>query len=103
MKTNPIVRLNNPVPSDYRKYRQKAERPRINNHPGKQPGIRQKHELLKKHSHNRTVKETKTDRTTNNDLTQRTAKTNAEPWTEHRDKEEITPPHWSTLVQSRRE
>ena len=24
-KTNPITRLNNPVPSDYRKYRQKAQ------------------------------------------------------------------------------
>ena len=24
-KTNPIIRLNNPVPSDYRKYRQKAQ------------------------------------------------------------------------------
>ena len=32
-KTNPIVQLNDPVPSDYRKYRQKTERPSVNNHP----------------------------------------------------------------------
>ena len=28
MKTNPIVRLNKPVPSDYRKYNRKTKQPR---------------------------------------------------------------------------
>ena len=80
---------NEPVPSDYRKYRQKAERPSVNNHPGKQPGVRRKPELLNEHSHNQ---ETKTDRTTNDDLNRTTANTKAELWTEHPHKEEITPP-----------
>ena len=39
-KTNPIVRLNNPIPSDYRKYSQKTKRPGNNfghrGHYGKQ-------------------------------------------------------------------
>ena len=56
-KTNPIVRLINPVPSDHRKYRQKAEQPRGSNQPGKQPGIRRKPELLSKHSQDWTVYE----------------------------------------------
>ena len=38
-KTNPIVRLNNPAPLDYRKYSQKTKRP--GNNPGRRGHYRQ--------------------------------------------------------------
>ena len=71
-KTNPIVRLNNTVLSDYRNYCHKAERSGVNDHPGIQPGIRQRSELLTNRN-NWSVLEPKTDRTTTNDLTRTTA------------------------------
>ena len=74
-KTSPIIRLNNPEPFDYRKYRQKAERPRVSNHPGKQPGVRRKPELLNNHHPEWTVQETNTDRTRHHELTRTTAYT----------------------------
>ena len=70
-KTNPIIRLNNPVPSDYRKYRQKTE------WPGKHAGHRgqygqqltqqTKWTTPEEHPDNRTTKEGSTRNTVNND------------------------------------
>ena len=70
-KTNPIIRLNNPVPSDYRKYRQTTE------WPGKHTGYRGQYgqQLIQQikwttpeeHSDNRTIKEGSTRNTVNND------------------------------------
>ena len=37
-KTNPIVILKNPVPSDYRKYRKQTKRPEVNGNRGKHSG-----------------------------------------------------------------
>ena len=70
-RTNPIIRVNNPVPSDYRKYRQKTEWPgKHTGHRGQygQQLIQQtKRTAPEEHPDNRTIKEGSTRNTVNND------------------------------------
>ena len=91
-KTNPIVRLNNPVPSDNMKFRQKVEQLETNNKPGKQPGVRWKPEFLKNRPLEWTVQDTDTNRTIQSDLTRTSAVTTHQLWTEHRHKKNWTSP-----------
>ena len=87
-KTNPIIRFNNPITSDYRKHRKQTKRPEDTRNRGRHSGKDQQHRILNDTTEgpvqaeqlNRTADETRT-----------TANIPKLLWTENRHKEQASP------------